>query len=127
MSPNDHEIMTVIATCGHPVTFRVNPEKSMAARIAKHRDRKCGPCRISEHEASLAKGMLGVNAIKGSHAPRHLPSGTVICLNLDDSKIWRGTLFAEDIEVSAQGTGLIGMTSKLAKLWLMKKGFKVKK
>jgi hypothetical protein len=123
----DRETMTVTATCGHEVTFAVNPAKPMAARIAKYRGRKCGPCRIAEDEARRAAGWVGPGRVKKGQEPKHLPPGALIVLKMEEDRTWSGELRAEGITVQAEGAGLMGMASKLARAWLREKGVAVKK
>jgi hypothetical protein len=124
---SDRQTMTVTATCGHEVTFAVNLAKPMAGRIAKHRDLKCGPCRIADDEARRAAGWIGPGKVRKGQEPKHLPPGALIVLRMEEDRTWVGQLQAEGITVNVTGAGLMGMASKLAKAWLREKGVAVKK
>jgi hypothetical protein len=123
---SDREKMTVAATCGHEVTFTINPARPMASRIARYKGRKCGPCRIADDEARRAAGWVGPGKVKKGQEPKHLPPGSLIVLRMEEDRTWVGQLQAEGITVKVSGAGLMGMASKLARAWLKEKGIAVK-
>jgi hypothetical protein len=122
----DREKMTVTATCGHEVTFAVNPARPMANRIARYQNRKCGPCRIADDEARRAAGWVGPGKVKKGQEPKHLPPGSLIVLRMEEDRTWAGQLQADGVTVQVAGAGLMGMASKLARAWLREKGIAVK-
>jgi hypothetical protein len=128
-------MLTVTTSCGHPVTFAVNPDKPKPEYVATQKAGKCPACtKVDRLARNAAKGSAKVakqiakwtaNSPYAWGEPGDLPVGVTITLTQLKDKTWRGECTADGLTVETTGIGPARQVPWLAGSWLAAKAVEV--